>query len=261
MESVISADDCRRRCEDMGGSAQWEIKIVTDEHDHEHDPETETMTQSEVGPPSPQRSRNASRSSNRSRKGRGKAKGKGRSRARKGYASVDPAEAEADAADAMDEREHQTGSTLQILNFPSFKSSVSPPSKSHSLLNKKVSLKDVRPAFYVPGMSSLSSPPLPPQPQQQRLDMLPKPRERTKGRALAQEAEHLAEDHESVAPSSMVTALSEVSASTRLSEHRRNDTNLSEAWNDCDDDDEQEDAKLCGAQRDISAASGTSVDL
>jgi hypothetical protein len=258
MESVISADDCRRRCHD-DASAQWEIKIVTDENEHElsHDDlETETMTQSEVGPPSPDRSgrsRNASRISNRSnrsnRMGRPKkAKhSKKRSRGRKGYSSVEVETVEHENAQFT----REAGDTLEVLNFPTFNSSVSPPSKELSILNKNISLKDVRPAFYVPGMNSLSSPPIPPQPHQSTLEMLPKPRERD---------EHLGDDLDSAAPSSAVSALSEVSASThcRMSEQRRDDTNLSAAWNEC-----AEDAKLCSAstEREVSAASGTSVDL
>jgi len=262
MESVISADDIRRRCHD-DASAQWEIKIVTDDNDHEldhddldHDLETETCTQSEAGPPSPDRtrSRNASRASNRSNRSRkGKSSKKNRSgrnkRGRKGYASVD-VEAEVEA----DERGNM-GDTLEVLNFPSFKSSVSPPSKELSILNKKINMKDVRPAFYVPGMSShasLSSPPIPPQPHQRRLEMVPKVRERD---------EHLGDDcHESVAPSSAVSALSEVTASThclQMSEERRKDTNLSSAWNES-----AEDAKLCGGdERRVSEVSGTSTGL
>merc|ERR1712087_134784 len=136
-----------------------------------------------------------------------------RSRARKGYASVDPAEA--DEAEEVEERvrKGKGKGQLQIMNVASFKSSVSPPSQSCSLLNQKISLKDVRPAFYVPGMSSLSSPPLPPQPNQRTLESLPKPKA-THTIASEQLQLQLELEQHSAAPSSRVTALSEVSAST-----------------------------------------------
>merc|ERR1719491_1745557 len=206
MESVIYADDdAHLRATDHDGSAQWEINIVTDENERELSPtnvletDHETMTQSEAGP------------SSRGRSPFGQKRRMGRSKRakRRGYASVEMEAVEREAVEVGG------ADTLGVLNFGGFTSSVSPPSKELSILHKKISVKDVRPAFYVPGMSSLSSMPIPPQPNQHRLAMLCKPREN--------EREIEREEIESVAPSSAVSALSDVSASTR---HRK-DTNLS----------------------------------
>jgi len=231
MESVIYADDhdddAHLRTTDHA-SAQWEINIVTDENERELSPtngaletDQETMTQSEAGPSS----------GGRSPFGQKRRMGRSKRAKRRGYASVE--------MEAVERETVEVGGadTLGVLNFGGFTSSVSPPSKELSILHKKISVKDVRPAFYVPGMSSLSSMPIPPQPNQHRLAMLCKPREN--------EREIEREEVESVAPSSAVSALSEVSASTR---HRK-DTNLSAAWNEC------------ASEREMSAVSGTSVDL
>merc|ERR1719319_910680 len=221
MESVICDDDLRKT-----DQAQWEIHVVTDENENE----TKTM-QSEAPPSTSAPPRRRSRGRGRSKKSK-RAKRRGN-----GYA-FQSVEVQMEAV----ERETGDRDTLGVaaLNFPAFASSVSPPSKELSILNGKISVKDVRPAFYVPGMNSLSSMPIPPQPRQDRLAMLGKPSER----------ENVREEVDSVAPSSAVSALSEVTASTHcLNSERRKDTNLSAAWNEC------------ASEREMSAVSGTSVDL
>merc|ERR1719319_1106991 len=223
MESVICDDDLRKT-----DQAQWEIHVVTDENENE----TKTM-QSEAPPSTSAPPRRRSRGRSKSKKSK-RAKRRGN-----GYA-FQSVEMEMEAV----ERETGDRDTLGVaaLNFPAFASSVSPPSKELSILNGKISVKDVRPAFYVPGMNSLSSMPIPPQPRQDRLAMLGKPKPR--------ENERQREEVDSVAPSSAVSALSEVTASTHcLNSQRRKDTNLSAAWNEC------------ASEREMSAVSGTSVDL
>merc|ERR1712154_622450 len=114
----------------------------------------------------------------------------------------------------------------------SSKPTVSPPS-TVSMLREKISVQDVQPAFYVPGMNMLASPPLPPQPDHGRFSAVPKPEDI--------DGDH-SEDPDDQLPAFMasptVTALSEVTASTKLNGHNamRSVTNFSRGWNG---DDEQ----------------------
>merc|ERR1712173_179935 len=68
------------------------------------------------------------------------------------------------------------GDSLKIVDVPSSKPSISPPSTVSMLkANKKIPVQDVQPAFYVPGFSHmLASPPLPPQPNSDRFGSVPK---------------------------------------------------------------------------------------
>ena len=113
---------------------------------------------------------------------------------------------------------------LKIVDVPSSKPSVSPPS-TVSMLQNKISVQDVQPAFYVPGMHMLQSPPLPPQPETDRLRSVPKPDEDAEDQGPAFMA------------SPTVTALSEVTASTKVMDHghMRSVTHLSRGWNEEDE--------------------------
>merc|ERR1712217_335977 len=120
-------------------------------------------------------------------------------------------------------------SSLKIVDAPSSKRSTASPSipSTVSMLaaNKKISVQDVQPAFYVPGFTQmLASPPLPPQPNSNRFDAVPKPEH--------SEAEDLGP---SFIASPTVTALSEVTASTKIGRGHhvmRSITNLTAGWND-----------------------------
>jgi len=133
--------------------------------------------------------------------------------------------------------------SLKIKDVPSASSkpSVSPPS-TVSMLKNGISVQDVQPAFYVPGMvpSMLASPPLPPQPNNHRFRNVPKPEHEVDGDVDDEGSRHQ-EDPKDQGPafivSPTITALSEVTASTKVGRHghMRSVTNLSRGWNDDDE--------------------------
>lgn len=88
---------------------------------------------------------------------------------------------------------------------------VSPPT-SLSMLRQRIPVQDVQPAFYVPGMHLLASPPLPPQPDTDRLRAIPKHCEMDGDGDGAAEPEVAAA---AFIASPTVTALSEVTESTK----------------------------------------------
>merc|ERR1712154_275462 len=166
---------------------QWEIDVPD---------EVETEHQSETGK-SPQR---------KSLKSGGKRRGRSRSRRsdklrRPKYQQVDSEKVDVDHDEndgaenadavsrlntvntvetAVDDRnayDFRRNDCLKIVDIPSSKPSVSPPSTVSMLkANKKIPVQDVQPAFYVPGYSHmLASPPLPPQPNSYRIGSVPKP--------------------------------------------------------------------------------------
>jgi len=134
--------------------------------------------------------------------------------------------------------------SLKIVDVPSSKPSVSPPS-TVSMLKNGISVQDVQPAFYVPGMqcSMLASPPLPPQPNNHRFRNVPKPEHEMDGDRDEDEGSRQ-EDPKDQGPafivSPTITALSEVTASTKVGRHghMRSVTNLSRVWNDVDDEEQ-----------------------
>lgn len=147
---------------------------------------------------------------------------------------------------AVDDRnayDFRSNDCLKIVDIPSSKPSVSPPSTVSMLkANKKIAVQDVQPAFYVPGFSHmLASPPLPPQPNRNRFDAVPKPEhsEAERDGDHGRDGNGDDDDEEDLGPSFIasptVTALSEVTASTKLGRgHQvmRSITNLTAGWND-----------------------------
>merc|ERR1712156_253485 len=145
------------------------------------------------------------------------------------------------AADDRNAYDFRGMDSLKIVDIPSSKPSVSPPSTVSMLkANKKIAVQDVQPAFYVPGFSHmLASPPLPPQPNRNRFDAVPKP-EHSEAEP-ERDGDHDGNgDEEDLGPSFIasptVTALSEVTASTKLGgrghQMMRSITNLTAGWND-----------------------------
>merc|ERR1712083_478364 len=103
---------------------------------------------------------------------------------------------------------------LQIVDAPSSQPTVSPPS-TMSMMVKNIPAEAVQPAFYVPGMN-LTSPPIPPQPHSERIRSVPK----------QDSKEDLGVDcGPTFIASPTMTALSDVTASTKV-DHVRNET-----WN------------------------------
>merc|ERR550539_1760464 len=224
---------------------QWEIDVPD---------EAETEYQSETGK-SPQRK---SLKSGGKRRGRSRRSDKLR---RPKYQQVDSEKVDVDHDEndgaenadavsrlntvetAVDDRnayDFRSNDCLKIVDIPSSKPSVSPPSTVSMLkANKKIAVQDVQPAFYVPGFSHmLASPPLPPQPNRNRFDAVPKP-EHSEAERDGDHGRDGNGDEEDLGPSFIasptVTALSEVTASTKLGRgHQvmRSITNLTAGWND-----------------------------
>merc|ERR550539_342806 len=209
---------------------QWEIDVPD---------EAETEYQSETGK-SPQRK---SLKSGGKRRGRSRRSDKLR---RPKYQQVDSEKVDVDH-DENDGAENadavSSNDCLKIVDIPSSKPSVSPPSTVSMLkANKKIAVQDVQPAFYVPGFSHmLASPPLPPQPNSDRFGSVPK-RGHSEMDRIPRDGDHGDRDgdrDEDLGPSFIasptVTALSEVTASTKLGRgHQvmRSITNLTAGWND-----------------------------
>jgi len=201
-------------------AAQWEIDVPDDAETE--DPEAETGSL-----PPPRASPRRRRTQRRRRAAKGKGKGATSRRAKYEKVVVDAVDCEAVAAkperNAFDLRGVNMES-LRITDVPSSKPTVSPPS-TVSMLREKISVQDVQPAFYVPGMNMLASPPLPPQPDHGRFSAVPKPEDI--------DGDH-SEDPDDQLPAFMasptVTALSEVTASTKLNGLR--------GWNGNDDDEQ-----------------------
>jgi hypothetical protein len=212
---------------------QWEIDVPDD---------VETETQTEAGSLPPPRE-----SPRRRHKGRGgksskraqSGKGKGLKLGRPKYQKVESERVDTvdTAAVAMADRNaYDFGGAdgvavmerLKIVDVPSSKPSVSPPS-SVSMFAKKISVQDVQPAFYIPGMHMLASPPLPPQPNMDRLRTVPKPEEEER------DGDCVEDQGPAFMASPTVTALSEVTATTQVmsehAPHMRSVTHLSRGWN------------------------------